>query len=80
MSFHSILFQVANNCFRTLPPSDNPDFDPEEDEPTLEASWPHLQVILLLLYDKWVVRRDRYTSFSFYFSSFTDGQKLFSNY
>jgi len=27
-----------------LPPSDNPDFDPEEDDPTLEASWPHLQV------------------------------------
>ena len=30
--------------FRTLPPSDNPDFDPEEDDPTLEASWPHLTV------------------------------------
>ena len=30
--------------FRTLPPSESPDFDPEEDEPTLEASWPHLQV------------------------------------
>lgn len=36
--------QVASNIFRTLPPSDNPDFDPEEDDPTLEASWPHLQV------------------------------------
>jgi len=22
------------------------EFDPEEDEPTLEAAWPHLQVIL----------------------------------
>lgn len=33
--------------FRTLPPSSNPtgaEFDPEEDEPTLEAAWPHLQV------------------------------------
>ena len=39
-----IFAQVNNNIFRTLPPSDNPDFDPEEDEPTLEASWPHLQV------------------------------------
>lgn len=29
--------------FRTLPPSENPDFDPEEDDPTLEAAWPHLQ-------------------------------------
>ncbi|XP_031625807.1 serine/threonine-protein phosphatase 2A 56 kDa regulatory subunit delta isoform isoform X2 [Contarinia nasturtii] len=36
------------NLFRTLPPSSNPngaEFDPEEDEPTLEASWPHLQLI-----------------------------------
>jgi len=32
------------NIFRTLPPSENPEFDPEEDEPALEASWPHLQV------------------------------------
>ncbi|KAH3847695.1 hypothetical protein DPMN_090026 [Dreissena polymorpha] len=38
-------FQIACNIFRTLPPNDNPEFDPEEDEPTLEASWPHLQVI-----------------------------------
>lgn len=33
------------NLFRTLPPSENPDFDPEEDDPTLEASWPHLQLV-----------------------------------
>ncbi|KAK3742246.1 hypothetical protein QZH41_009008 [Actinostola sp. cb2023] len=34
------------NTFRTLPPPSNPngaEFDPEEDEPNLEASWPHLQ-------------------------------------
>ncbi|MGH0118042.1 UNVERIFIED_CONTAM: hypothetical protein FKN15_052047 [Acipenser sinensis] len=37
--------QISNNIFRTLPPSDNPDFDPEEDEPTLEASWPHIQLV-----------------------------------
>jgi hypothetical protein len=36
--------QISANLFRTLPPSENPDFDPEEDDPTLEASWPHLQV------------------------------------
>ena len=41
--------QIARNLFRALPPSDNPDFDPEEDDPTFEASWPHLQVIILLL-------------------------------
>ncbi|XP_055677656.1 serine/threonine-protein phosphatase 2A 56 kDa regulatory subunit gamma isoform isoform X1 [Lutzomyia longipalpis] len=38
----------AINLFRTLPPSSNPngaEFDPEEDEPTLEASWPHLQFV-----------------------------------
>ena len=42
--FFFFKFQIACNIFRTLPPSDNPDFDPEEDDPTLEASWPHLQV------------------------------------
>ncbi|XP_014312333.1 serine/threonine-protein phosphatase 2A 56 kDa regulatory subunit alpha isoform isoform X3 [Myotis lucifugus] len=36
---------ISANIFRTLPPSDNPDFDPEEDEPTLEASWPHIQLV-----------------------------------
>ncbi|XP_063231855.1 serine/threonine-protein phosphatase 2A 56 kDa regulatory subunit gamma isoform isoform X2 [Bacillus rossius redtenbacheri] len=38
----------AVNLFRTLPPSSNPngaEFDPEEDEPTLEAAWPHLQLV-----------------------------------
>ncbi|OXB74328.1 UNVERIFIED_CONTAM: hypothetical protein H355_006857 [Colinus virginianus] len=41
-----IMFSV--NLFRTLPPSSNPtgaEFDPEEDEPTLEAAWPHLQLL-----------------------------------
>ncbi|XP_033245141.1 serine/threonine-protein phosphatase 2A 56 kDa regulatory subunit gamma isoform-like isoform X2 [Drosophila miranda] len=36
------------NLFRTLPPSSNPngaEFDPEKDEPTLESSWPHLQLV-----------------------------------
>ncbi|CAG0881959.1 unnamed protein product [Cyprideis torosa] len=40
------MFEV--NLFRTLPPPSNPtgaEFDPEEDEPTLEAAWPHLQLI-----------------------------------
>lgn len=38
----------ASNLFRTLPPSSNPTgdaFDPEEDEPVLEAAWPHLQIV-----------------------------------
>ena len=40
--------QFSHNAFRALPPSTNPsgaEFDPEEDEPTLESSWPHLQLI-----------------------------------
>ena len=37
--------QISANLFRTLPPSENPDFDPEEDDPTMEASWPHLQLV-----------------------------------
>jgi len=38
----------AINGFRALPPSQNPsgaEYDPEEDEPTLEAAWPHLQIV-----------------------------------
>uniref|UniRef100_A0A672NJ75 Serine/threonine protein phosphatase 2A regulatory subunit n=1 Tax=Sinocyclocheilus grahami TaxID=75366 RepID=A0A672NJ75_SINGR len=44
-----IMFSI--NLFRTLPPSSNPtgaEFDPEEDEPTLEAAWPHLQVFFII--------------------------------
>lgn len=43
--YPEIVNTVSYNIFRTLPPSDNPDFDPEEDDPTLEASWPHLQIV-----------------------------------
>lgn len=50
MNPNLISFQISANIFRTLPPSDNPDFDPEEDEPTLEASWPHIQVWIISLY------------------------------
>jgi len=41
--YPEIIRMIACNLFRTLPPSDNPDFDPEEDDPTLEASWPHFR-------------------------------------
>lgn len=47
LSVSVFVSQFAVNMFRTLPPSSNPtgaEFDPEEDEPTLEAAWPHLQV------------------------------------
>ncbi|XP_041355098.1 serine/threonine-protein phosphatase 2A 56 kDa regulatory subunit delta isoform-like isoform X2 [Gigantopelta aegis] len=42
------MHMFSMNLFRTLPPSSNPsgaEFDPEEDEPTLEAAWPHLQLV-----------------------------------
>ena len=35
------------NLFRSLPPSrgaDQENYDPDEEEPTLEPTWPHLQV------------------------------------
>ena len=42
---------VGLNLFRPLPPSLAPgtEYDPEEDEPLLEAAWPHLQLVLQLL-------------------------------
>ena len=49
--FPEAVNMFAVNTFRSLPPSTNPmgaEFDPEEDEPTLEAAWPHLQVCLLI--------------------------------
>eukprot|EP00753_Platysulcus_tardus_P009462 PLAT212.17.p2 GENE.PLAT212.17~~PLAT212.17.p2 ORF type:complete len:478 (+),score=262.43 PLAT212.17:325-1758(+) len=39
-----VVFMVASNLFRTLPPQME-DYDPEEDEPVLEPAWPHLQVV-----------------------------------
>ncbi|XP_044278298.1 serine/threonine-protein phosphatase 2A 56 kDa regulatory subunit alpha isoform [Varanus komodoensis] len=44
-AYSDIVKMISSNIFRTLPPSENPDFDPEEDEPTLEASWPHIQLV-----------------------------------
>uniref|UniRef100_A0A914HGY5 Serine/threonine protein phosphatase 2A regulatory subunit n=1 Tax=Globodera rostochiensis TaxID=31243 RepID=A0A914HGY5_GLORO len=43
--YPEIIRMVSKNIFRVLPPSDNSEFDPEEDEPTLEVSWPHLQLV-----------------------------------
>lgn len=39
-----IMACVSANICRALPPQTE-DFDPEEDEPVLEPSWPHLQVV-----------------------------------
>ena len=42
--YPEVVRMVGNNLFRVLPPADTPDYDPEEDDPSLEAAWPHLQV------------------------------------
>lgn len=46
--YPEVVNMFSANLFRTLSPPDNPSaapFDPEEDEPTLEAAWPHLQLV-----------------------------------
>jgi len=40
-----ILLMISSNIFRSLPPPIYPDFDPEEDEPNFDPSWPHLQYV-----------------------------------
>jgi len=39
-----IVETVRINLFRTLPPPTT-DYDPEEDEPAMELTWPHMQVV-----------------------------------
>eukprot|EP00026_Physarum_polycephalum_P005566 Phypoly_transcript_05601.p1 GENE.Phypoly_transcript_05601~~Phypoly_transcript_05601.p1 ORF type:complete len:600 (+),score=77.53 Phypoly_transcript_05601:83-1801(+) len=46
--YHSVFTMVATNLFRPLPPHVNPSgvqYDPEEDEPILEAGWSHIQIV-----------------------------------
>lgn len=46
--YPAVVDMFSENLFRTLPPSSNPTgdaFDPEEDEPVLEAAWPHLEIV-----------------------------------
>ena len=42
-TYGEIIRMVSCNIFRTLPPKDFKDYDPEDDEPNLEPSWPHMQ-------------------------------------
>ncbi|GCC33479.1 serine/threonine-protein phosphatase 2A 56 kDa regulatory subunit epsilon isoform [Chiloscyllium punctatum] len=44
-TYPEVVKMVSFNIFRTLPPSESSEFDPEEDEPVLEAAWPHLQLV-----------------------------------
>lgn len=46
--YPEVVQMFALNLFRALPPPLNanaPEFDPDEDEPCLEAAWPHLQLV-----------------------------------
>uniref|UniRef100_A0A5B6ZY47 Serine/threonine protein phosphatase 2A regulatory subunit n=1 Tax=Davidia involucrata TaxID=16924 RepID=A0A5B6ZY47_DAVIN len=50
VTMQEITKMIAANLFRTLPSSNHdnkfPDiYDPEDDEPTMEPSWPHLQIV-----------------------------------
>ncbi|KAJ0112021.1 hypothetical protein Patl1_01959 [Pistacia atlantica] len=54
IAMQEITKMVAVNLFRTFP-SSNPDnkglemYDPDEDEPTMEPAWPHLQIVYEIL-------------------------------
>mmetsp|Transcript_39242 Transcript_39242/g.116738 ORF Transcript_39242/g.116738 Transcript_39242/m.116738 type:complete len:516 (-) Transcript_39242:1657-3204(-) len=55
-----IVFMIGSNLFRSLPPprsheQDNP--DAEEEEPNLDPSWPHLQIVYEFLL-RYVVSND----------------------
>lgn len=43
--YPAVVRMVAANLFRVLPPQELHDYDPEEDDPTLESAWPHLQIV-----------------------------------
>lgn len=51
--YPAIIKMFSTNIFRVLSPPSHPigtDFDPDEDDPTLEASWPHLQLVYDLFF------------------------------
>jgi serine/threonine-protein phosphatase 2A regulatory subunit B' len=46
-----LVFMLSCNLFRTLPPPRSHDvenFDAEEEEPSLDPAWPHLQVTFMV--------------------------------
>jgi len=44
-SLKAILYMISCNLFRPLPPSLYVDFDPDEDEPSHDPAWVHLQFV-----------------------------------
>lgn len=50
--YEEIFRMISVNIIRYLPPSPNhnvPEFDPDEDEPSLEPAWPHLEIVYEIL-------------------------------
>ncbi|CAO3617781.1 unnamed protein product [Mucor hiemalis] len=45
--YPDVVKMFSRNLFRTIPPPIDREegYDPDEDEPTLEAAWPHLQLV-----------------------------------
>jgi len=55
-----IVFMISSNLFRSLPPvrsHEVTNFDAEEEEPSLDPSWPHLQIVYEFLL-RYVVSND----------------------
>lgn len=55
-----IVFMIGSNLFRSFPPirsHEAENFDAEEEEPSLEPSWPHLQIVYEFLL-RYVVSND----------------------
>lgn len=50
--YQEVFVMFAKNVFRAIPPSPNPvgeEFDPEDDEPLYDPSWPHTHLIYEIL-------------------------------
>lgn len=55
-----VVLMLSNNLFRSLPPTksgEHDSLDPDEEEPTLEPAWPHLQIVYEFLL-RYVVSND----------------------
>jgi len=55
-----VVFMLSSNLFRSLPPrrgSEADSWDPDEEEPSMELAWPHLQIVYEFLL-RYVVCQD----------------------
>ena len=57
-----VVLMLSNNLFRSLPPTksgEHDSLDPDEEEPTLEPAWPHLQVRPQTCQHGWCIMHDQ---------------------